>query len=96
MNKNDYNNEHHEQKNHLYTLGDLRDALLEFDMPDAERALMRSALKRVDEVIGHGMLDYPANQRLVLKRLEQVSPAMAVRQPEIPDAKSIPHGADAW
>jgi len=77
MNKNDYNNEHHEQKNHLYTLGDLRDALLEFDMPDAERALMRSALKRVDEVIGHGMLDYPANQRLVLERLEQVSPAMA-------------------
>lgn len=77
MNKYDYNNEHHEQKNYLYTLGDLRDALLEFDMADAERALLRSALKRVDEVIGHGMLDYPANQRLVLERLEEVSPAMA-------------------
>lgn len=77
MHKYDYNNEHHEQKKCLSTIGDLREALLDVDLSDAERALLRSALKRVDEVIGLGMRDYPANERLVFERLEQVSPAMA-------------------
>lgn len=77
MNKYDYNNEHHEQKKHVSTLGDLSEALLDFEISAVERTFLRSALKRVDELIGHGMLDYPANERLVFERLEQVSPAMA-------------------
>lgn len=77
MNKYDCNNEHDEQKIHISTIGDLRKALIDFEVPAMERALLRSALKRLDELIGHGMLDYPANERLVFERLQQLSPAMA-------------------
>lgn len=77
MHTNNYNNGQFEQKNHLPSIGDMREALLKCDMPDEEIAFVRSALKRVDEVIAQGMLDFPANERLIFERLKRVSPAMA-------------------
>lgn len=77
MSTNDNNNGKFKQKNYLSTIGDMREALLKCDIPNEEIALMRSALKRVDELIARGMLDFPANERLIFERLQQVSPAMA-------------------
>jgi len=77
MHTNNHNNGQFEQKNHLPSIGDMREALLRCDMPDEEIAFMRSALKRVDEVIAQGLLDFPANERLIFERLQQASPAMA-------------------
>lgn len=77
MNKNDHNNSNSEQKKSLLTLEHLREYLLECDLPTPEIALLRSAIKRVDEIIGHGLLDVAANQRVIFERLEHVSPAMA-------------------
>jgi len=77
MHTNNHNNSQFEQKNHLPSIGDMREALLMCDAPYEEIAFMRSALKRVDEVIAQGMLDFPANERLIFERLQQVSPAMA-------------------
>ena len=76
MHTNNHNNSQFEQKNHLPNIGDMREALLKCDMPDEEIAFMRSALKRVDELVGHGTLDTPANERLVFERLDRLSPAM--------------------
>lgn len=77
MNANDHNNGNYEQKKSLLTLEHLREYLLECDLPTSEIALLRSAIKRVDEIIGHGLLDVAANQRVIFERLEHVSPAMA-------------------
>ncbi|GEM_PF-1449475 len=77
MSTNNHNKGQFEQKSYLSTIGDMREALLKCDMPDEEIAFMRSALKRVDELIAQGMLDFPANERLIFERLQQVSPAMA-------------------
>jgi Site-specific recombinase XerD len=77
MNKNDHNNSHSEKQKSLLTLEHLREYLLECDLPTPEIALLRSAIKRVDEIIGHGLLDVAANQRVIFERLGHVSPAMA-------------------
>src|SRR5690606_9074823 len=77
MNKNDHNNSHSKQKKSLLTLKHLHEYLLECDLPTTEITLLRSAIKRVDEIIGHGLLDVAANQRVIFERLGQVSPAMA-------------------
>lgn len=77
MHTNNHNNGQFEQKNDLPSIGDMREALLKCDVSVEEIAFMRSALKRVDEVIAQGMLDFPANERLIFERLKQLSPAMA-------------------
>lgn len=61
----------------ISTLGDLRDFILASDLPAAKKNPIASAIKRADELIGHGALDLPANERLIFERLEQLSAAMA-------------------
>jgi len=51
MNKNDHNNSHSEEHKSLLTLENLREYLLGCDLPTPEIALLRSAIKRVDEII---------------------------------------------
>lgn len=77
MSKNDHNNGSSEQNKSLLTLEHLREYLLECDLPSSDIALLRSAIKRADELVGHGTLDLAANQRVIFERLEQLSPAMA-------------------
>ncbi|MGH9642749.1 MAG: hypothetical protein ACRD3Q_10005, partial [Terriglobales bacterium] len=48
---------------------------------DDTKSQLRSAIKRADELVGHGALDLPANPRLILERLEGWSPAMAGMSP---------------
>ena len=61
----------------ISTLGDLRDYIATCNLPADKMSQLRSAIKRADELVGHGALDLPANPRLILERLEDWSPAMA-------------------
>jgi integrase len=62
----------------IQTLGDLRDWLAGLQqLSDGERAQIRSAIRKTDELIGHGALDLAADPRKILPKLEQLSPAMA-------------------
>jgi integrase len=62
----------------IKTLGDLRTWIAGLpQLSEAEKAQLRSAVKRADELIGHGALDLAADPRRVLSRLEQLSPTMA-------------------
>jgi len=77
MSNNDHNKDKNKGGRSLLTLEHLREYLLECDLPASQIALLRSAIKRVDALIGHGLLDLPADQRVIFDRLEQLSPAMA-------------------
>lgn len=59
------------------TLGDLRDFVRGSDRPKSEKAQICSAIKRVDELVGHGNLDLPADAQKIMAKLDQISPAMA-------------------
>jgi integrase len=61
----------------IATLGDLRDFILTCDLKPEKKNQIRSAIKRVDELVGHGALDLPADPQIVFSRLEGISPAMA-------------------
>lgn len=77
MNNHDHNNAMKSGQDTIFTLEHLREYLLECDIPASEIAFLRSAIKRVDELIGHGLLDLPADQRVIFDRLDRLSPAMA-------------------
>lgn len=61
----------------ISTLGDLREFILTCDLKPDKRNLIRSAIKRIDELVGHGALDLPADPRVIFPLLARVSPAMA-------------------
>lgn len=61
----------------IATLGDLRDFTLTCDLKPEKKNQIRSAIKRVNELVGHGALDLPADPQIVFSRLEGISPAMA-------------------
>lgn len=77
MHTNDHNNGEYDQNYAIHNVGDMREALLKCGAPYAEVTFMRSALKGVDKLVGHGTLDTPANERLIFERLDSLSPAMA-------------------
>jgi hypothetical protein len=61
----------------LNTLGDLRNWIAGVpELPDGEKAQLRSAIKRADELIGHGALDLAADPQKILSKLDQLSPVM--------------------
>lgn len=60
------------------TLGDLIDLVAEAgDLPARKKAGVLSALRRARELLGQGAADLPANPRIILPRLDRLSPAMA-------------------
>lgn len=61
----------------IRTLGDLRDYIQGTDLSEGEKAQICSALKRTDELIGHGSLDLPADGKKIMAKLAPISPAMA-------------------
>lgn len=61
----------------LMTLGDLHAFVGDLDLPSAERATIRSAIKRADALVGHGLLNYPASPQKLFAALDSYSPAMA-------------------
>lgn len=77
MHKNDHNNLQSRTRKLVLTLEHLRDYLLECDLGDMERTQLRSSVKCADKLVGHGLLDLPADQRILFERLDRVSPAMA-------------------
>lgn len=77
MHSHEHNNHESGQTYSILTLKELREYLLECNLPEGEIALLRSAIKRVDEIVGHGALDLPANQRVIFERLERSSSAIA-------------------
>ena len=81
MSNSDHNKLGNSVSRPISTLGDLRDYIAICDLPADTRSQLRSAIKRADELVGHGALDLPANPRLILERLEDWSPAMAGMSP---------------
>ena len=61
----------------IATLGDLRDFILTCDLKPEKKNQIRSAIKRVDELVGHGALDLPADPQVIFPLLGRISPAMA-------------------
>ncbi|TNF03798.1 MAG: site-specific integrase [Sphingomonadales bacterium] len=77
MSNNDHNNHQSGSQKSILTLEHLREYLLECDLSDVERTQLRSAVKRADDLVGQGLLDLPANQRMLFEKLDRLSPAMA-------------------
>ena len=65
----------------ISTLGDLRDFILTCDLKPETKNQIRSAIKRVDELVGHSALDLPADPQMIFSLLEGISPAMAGMEP---------------
>ncbi len=65
----------------ISTLRDLHEYLISCGLAPSEASQLRSAVKRADELIGHGALDLPASPRLIFGRLKSWSPAMADMSP---------------
>lgn len=61
----------------IATLGDLHRFVETCDLPAGRKAQIRSAIKRTDELVGHGALDLAADPAKLLAALEQYSAAMA-------------------
>lgn len=61
----------------ISTLGDLHAFIGNCELPNTRRAEIRSAIKRADDLVGHGALDLAANPAKLLTALERYSPAMA-------------------
>lgn len=61
----------------IATLGDLHRFIETCDLPAGRKAQIRSAIKRTDELVGHGALDLAANPAKLLAALDRYSPAMA-------------------
>src|SRR3546814_721054 len=58
-------------------LGDLRKFIEKSDLPKNQKNQFCSAIKRADDLVGHGALDLPAAPHLILSKLDALSPAMA-------------------
>jgi integrase len=61
----------------VLTLGDLYAFVGRSNLPASAKGPIRSAIKRADQLVGHGALDTQANAAVLMKRLEVWSPAMA-------------------
>jgi integrase len=62
----------------INTLGDLRSWIAGLaTISESEKAQMRSAIRRADDLIGHGSLDLAADPQRILSKLDQLSPALA-------------------
>lgn len=59
------------------TLRDLHRVIGELSLPTARKAELRSAIRKADELTGHGAMDQAADLKVQLAKLEQFSPAMA-------------------
>jgi len=81
MSSGDHNNaevaDAERRKQPVQTLGDLRDFVQGSDLSESEKAQICSAIKRVDELVGHGSLDLPADGKKIMAKLSRISPAMA-------------------
>lgn len=60
-----------------WTLHDLRAFIAGCELSPQQKSLIRSAIKRADELVGHGVLDFPANPAMLMQRLAAVTPAIA-------------------
>src|SRR3546814_21175695 len=56
-------------------LGDLRKFIEKSDLPKNKKNQFCSAIKRADDLVGHGALDLPAAPHLILSTLDALSPA---------------------
>lgn len=61
----------------VLTLGDLYAFVGKSNLPASVKGPIRSAIKRTDQLVGHGALDTQSNAAFIMKRLEAWSPAMA-------------------
>ncbi|QDB99299.1 hypothetical protein [Mesorhizobium sp. 8] len=61
----------------ISTLRDLHAFIGDCELPATRKAEIRSAIKRVDGLVGRGMLDLTANPAKLLTAIERYSPAMA-------------------
>ncbi|OQM76241.1 site-specific integrase [Manganibacter manganicus] len=61
----------------IATLGDLHRFIDRCDLTVGRKAEIRSAIKRMDELVGHGGLDLAADPVKIFAALEKFSPAMA-------------------
>lgn len=61
----------------IFTLGDLHVTIAKSDLSKQKKAEWRSAIKRTDELVGHGNLDLPLDRELIFKRLRPLSAAVA-------------------
>lgn len=61
----------------IATLGDLYSYIDQQDLPTSSKATIKSAIKRADVLVGHGLLDLPADPEKIIAALETWSPAMA-------------------
>ena len=65
------------RKRQVSTLADLVKLIAQSDLPAHEIGPICSAIRRVDQLVGHGALDLPANLNRLLSDLARYSPAMA-------------------
>ncbi|WP_409561748.1 tyrosine-type recombinase/integrase [Hyphomicrobium sp. MC8b] len=80
----DYNNGNKEEvraTSAIHTLRDLREFIAGCNLGGPKKEQVRSAIKRVDQLIGHGALDLPADCAKIMSKLGQFSPAMAGMTP---------------
>ncbi|MCF1709454.1 site-specific integrase [Tabrizicola sp. J26] len=75
------NNQKADGGQYIATLRDLYDALGKVGLPSSQRAELRSAIRRLDHLVGHGLMDLPADLPLLMARLNQVTPATAGMTP---------------
>ena len=77
MTNNAHNNVKSGRNELILTFADLSAYLIKSDHPHAEVTFLCSALRVADRLIGHGVMDTPADERQVFARLEELSTAMA-------------------
>lgn len=77
MNMYDHNKNTYDQNFAILSMADLYDAIPALGFPNHQDAFLKSAVKRACALLGQQMADLPADPRVILDRLEQISPAMA-------------------
>jgi integrase len=77
MNMYDHNNKTYDQNYTILSMADLYGAIPALGFPKHENAFLKSAVKRACSLLGQQMADLPADPRVILVRLEHISPAMA-------------------
>ena len=76
MNISEHNKTSGEAKPSITSIGDLRDFVRICDVPNLEKTLICSALKRADELVGHGNLDLKADLPEIIRRLSALTPEL--------------------
>lgn len=77
MNMYDHNKNTYDQNFTILSMADLYDTIPALGFPKQENAFLKSAVKRACALLGQQMADVPADPRMILTQLEQISPAMA-------------------